>query len=109
MSEIAAKSVITDFDTNLSVVKDDETAMLYNRYYDDGEKIKPEAVEQKGCRFTARHLAVGRRFKLFELLPLNSDQPAQVCFLSPSHKLPGVLISGSFLEHKARLVFRKLQ
>lgn len=109
MNEHVAKSVITDFDANLSVVKDDGFAALYSRYYNEGEKIRPEAIEENGYRFTVRHLTIARRYKLYELLPLNSDQPAQICFLSPSHRLPGVFIAGSFLEHKARLFLQWLR
>lgn len=109
MSAPVEKSVIADFDASLSVVKDDEFTTLYNSFYIEGEKIRPEAVEEKGYRFTARYLAVGSRYKLYELLPLNSDKPAQFCFLSPSHRFPGVIVAGSFLEHKAKLFYRKLR
>ena len=83
-------------------MKGSEIMASYERYYESGEKIKPENLARIGVRLTARFISVGR-FKLFELLPLKSDQPAEACFLSLRPKDRGVIVPNPFHEHRATI------
>lgn len=83
-------------------MKSDEIEAFYSACYERGEKIRTEKIDSFGYRFTARFLHVGK-FKLFELLPLRSEQPADICFLC-FDRAKGVIIPDPFHEHKTRLM-----
>lgn len=76
---------------------------LYGRYFQGGEKVRAENLSKYNYRFTARFVNIGSQYKLFELLPLTSDQPADYCFLTMD-KIRGVIIPDPFHEHKAKLM-----
>jgi hypothetical protein len=97
------KSDILNSNAGLSRLRRNQTDTIYSHHYEQNEKIRPEKLEKFGFRLTARFADVGLRYKLFELLPLSSAQPAEVCFLAPDHKLHGVIVPDPFHEHKARL------
>lgn len=81
----------------------DQAEEFYGQSYEQGEKVRVEHVENFFFRFTARYINIGSKYKLFELLPLKSGQPAEYCFLTID-KMRGVIISDPFHEHKARLM-----
>jgi len=85
-------------------MKSDEIETIYSRHYATGEKITHDRLARLGYRFTARFINIAGGYKLFELLPLKSDQPADVCFLSMKHNDRGVVILDPFYEHKAMLM-----
>ena len=79
----------------------EQALAMYHRYYMEGEKIRPEDLDQFGYRLTARHITIGREYRIFELLPVRSAYGASYSFLSPGHRDSGVIIPRSFNEHKA--------
>jgi hypothetical protein len=83
-------------------MKSDEIEAFYSASYERGEKIRSEKIDSFGYRFTARFLNIGR-LKLFELLPLRSEQPADICFLCMDRSR-GVIIPDPFHEHKNKLM-----
>ncbi|HWB60504.1 MAG TPA: hypothetical protein VG733_13495 [Chthoniobacteraceae bacterium] len=72
----------------------------YHNFYSEGNKIRPEELENHGYRLTARHIVIGG-YKVFELLPMDSAHGASSSFLAPSHRSSGVIIPRKFTEHKA--------
>jgi hypothetical protein len=86
-------------------MKPDKTEALYSQYYDQGEKIRAEHMERYSYRFTARFLTIGSKYKLFELLPVKGDRPAEFCFLTVD-KSQGVMIPSPFHEHRLKLLAR---
>ena len=82
----------------------DELEAFYGHCYLSGNKLRPENLEAMGYRFTARFVNIGHRYKLFELLPQRSGQPADVCFLSENVARRGVIIQDPFHEHKTKLL-----
>ena len=81
-------------------LESDQAGAMYHRYYNDGEKIRPEELETYGYRLTARHINIGL-YKVFELLPIGSAYSASYSFLAPNHRVSGVIITRKFTEHKA--------
>lgn len=90
-------------------MRSDEVESFYSGYYESGDKIKPEALTKLGYRFTARFLIIAGKYKLFELLPLKSDQPADACFLTEvvTSRFRGVIVPDPFHEHRAALSVAK--
>jgi hypothetical protein len=60
-------------------------------------------LESIGYRLTGRHVVIGNKYKLFELLPINSSFRASHSFLAPNHRVSGVVIPRTFNEHKAEI------
>lgn len=90
-------------------MKSGEAEIFYNPLYDSGEKVRSENLASLGYRFTARFINIGDKYKLFELLPLRSDRPAEVCFLTlNSIKQRGVIIQDPFHEHRSMLMSMNL-
>lgn len=83
------------------VVPDSDHEEFYHHCYEHGGKVLPSDLEMYGYRRTARYINVTRGYKLFELLFMNSSQQARYCFLSPDHRMHGVIIPNRFSEHKA--------
>jgi hypothetical protein len=77
--------------------------MAYDRLFRTGDKIKPLNLDRCGYRLTARYVNAGGKYKIFELLPIDSAHEAEVSFLTPDIKLHGVIIANAYHEHKARL------
>jgi hypothetical protein len=75
----------------------------YAQCYELGQKIEPGRVAEIYYRFTARFLAVGNAYKIYELLHVDASVTPDMVFLSRGHRLPGVIIPGSFNKHKAKL------
>lgn len=97
---------ITHFNPPMIVPDDvapeyDQSVAVYHHHYLHGEKIRWQELEKFGYRHTARHIAIGSDYKLFELLPIGSAYHAPKSFLAPNHRQSGVIISGAFFEHKA--------
>jgi len=87
-----------------NAVAGNDAAAFYDPLYDRGEKLKQDDVSNVGYRFTARFINIGTKYKLYELLPLRSDQPANFCFLTlNAFKQRGVIVKDSFQEHKNTL------
>lgn len=90
-------------------MKSGDAEIFYNPLYDNGEKVRSENIASLGYRFTARFISIGDKYKLFELLPLRSDRPAEVCFLTlNSIKQRGVIIHDPFHEHRSMLMSMNL-
>jgi hypothetical protein len=75
---------------------------FYARIFETGEKIRVDRMQALGYRLTGRFLSIGPALKLFELLPLRSDTPADVCLLAVD-RIRGVLVADPFRDHKTRL------
>ena len=73
---------------------------FYTEAYANGVKIKPDDLTSLGYRFTARFISLGGNLKLYELLPLRSDQPADACFVAMNQSR-GVIIRETFHHHKS--------
>ncbi len=80
----------------------DQAEALYGQYFDQGEKFRMEHMSNYSYRFTARFINIGSKYKLFELLPLKSDKPADFCFLTVD-KFRGVIIPDPFHEHRLKI------
>ena len=81
----------------------DQSGAIYHEYYLHGEKIIPLELEDAGYRLTGRFVVVDNRYKLFELLPIDSSFRASHSFLAPNFRSYGVVIRRTFNEHKAEL------
>ena len=77
-----------------------KAASDYDHCYQNGEKIVPLDLEELGYRLTARFVVVDDQYKLFELLPSESSRPARKCFLASDNRSHGVIVNGTFNEHK---------
>jgi len=80
-----------------------ELEVIYGRYYENGHMIRTDDLAARGYRFTARFINIGRKYKLFELLPSRSDEPPNICFLTDQSRQRGVILQDPFREHKAKL------
>jgi hypothetical protein len=81
----------------------DQSIAIYHEYYLHGERIRPMELEDIGYRLTGRHVVIGDKYKLFELLPIDSAFRASHSFLAPNHRVSGVVIKRTFNEHKAEI------
>ena len=77
--------------------------LAYDRLFRKGEKVSTFQLEKQRYRLTARYVVVGGKYKIFELLPIDSSSEAEVSFLTPDIKEHGVIIPNSYREHKTRL------
>ena|ERR1700677_5025192 len=84
-------------------VQREEAGAWYIGLYENNEKIRSEALEEMGLRFTGRYLAVNNQYKLFELLPEESSLASKVSFLSTGRGRSGVIVPYPFHEHQAKL------
>ena len=75
----------------------------YHELFQNGQIITPLDIEARGYRLTARFVVVNDLYKIFELLPVDRSRPARSSFLTFDIKSHGVIVNGTFHEHKAIL------
>ncbi len=91
------------FPSQDGILRNGDPFATYHEYYLGGERVRPLELEKIGYRLTGRHVVIGNKFKLFELLPINSAFRASHSFLAPNHRVSGVVIPRTFNEHKAEI------